>query len=131
MLDMQSLFLLAATCNEMNRVCNLESVWNLLCLRAWGPRMHSSLQLQANSLGWKRIVRELHTLEAVAWHPLKVFFEITGFLNLTYLVLVKPMKFIESEASMRCEALCMLTNACDLSREETKSITTRALHPWH
>jgi len=71
-LNFSGLAACAATCRRMRRLVESDAVWSVVCGRLWHTGDVASLERPARSLGWKRVAREIFTLEALHWRRLRV-----------------------------------------------------------
>nr|AML78404.1 putative LOV domain-containing protein [Xerophyta villosa] len=63
-----------SVCKRFYELTKNEDLWRMVCQNAWGSEATRALEAVpgAKRLGWGRLVRELTTLEAVAWRKLTV-----------------------------------------------------------
>lgn len=66
-LNMKALAAIGCTCRRLRRLGSLDVVWERVCQRLWGDSVVASMQREAQNLGWRRIAREMYTLEALTW----------------------------------------------------------------
>ena len=66
-LNLKGVAAMATTCRRMRRLAGGDPVWRSVCTRLWQPAAVASLERQARVLGWKRVAREIYTLEALHW----------------------------------------------------------------
>ncbi|KAJ6849762.1 adagio-like protein 1 [Iris pallida] len=61
-------------CKRLYHLTKNEDLWKMVCQNAWAGESTRALKIVpgAHRLGWRRLVRELTTLEAVAWRKLTV-----------------------------------------------------------
>jgi hypothetical protein len=59
-------------CVPRRVVTNAHGLWHELCIARVGAAATRDVAPYAARLGWTRVVRELHTLEAVGWDSIKV-----------------------------------------------------------
>nr|AML77805.1 putative LOV domain-containing protein [Sisyrinchium angustifolium] len=61
-------------CRRLYELTKNEELWKMVCQNAWAGESTRALEIVpgAHRLGWRRLVRELTTLEAVAWRKLTV-----------------------------------------------------------
>nr|AML79294.1 putative LOV domain-containing protein [Cymbomonas sp. BC-2016] len=72
-LDMQSILRAGSTCKYFRKVVKNDSLWRSLFTRFFcGPDTAKAVEPVARRLGWFRVVKELHTLNAVSWRSFKV-----------------------------------------------------------
>ena len=71
-LNLKGLAAMATTCRRMRRLAGGDPVWRCVCTRLWQTSAVSALERQARVLGWRRVAREIYTLEALHWRTRRV-----------------------------------------------------------
>nr|AML77912.1 putative LOV domain-containing protein [Lomandra longifolia] len=63
-----------SVCKRLNLLSKNEDLWKMVCQNAWASETTRALESvpAARRLGWRRLARELTTLEAVAWRKVTV-----------------------------------------------------------
>ncbi|PKU69589.1 Adagio-like protein 1 [Dendrobium catenatum] len=73
-LDPRDIASVGSVCKRLHHLTKNEELWRMVCLNAWGSETTNAIESvpAAKRLGWGRLVRELTTLEAVAWRKFTV-----------------------------------------------------------
>nr|AML77451.1 putative LOV domain-containing protein [Brodiaea sierrae] len=63
-----------SVCKRLYQLTKNEDLWKMVCQNAWASETTRALEAvpAAERLGWRRLARELTTLEAVAWRKVTV-----------------------------------------------------------
>nr|AML77049.1 putative LOV domain-containing protein [Asparagus densiflorus] len=63
-----------SVCKRLHQLSKNEDLWKMVCQNAWASETTRALEAvpAAKRLGWRRLARELTTLEAVAWRKVTV-----------------------------------------------------------
>jgi len=69
-LNLKGLAAIAATCTRMRALVSQSSVWRDALQRLWPPSAIAQLAAPAQLLGWRRVAREMYSLEALRWRRL-------------------------------------------------------------
>jgi hypothetical protein len=76
-LNIKGLASVACTCSRLKRLAHADAVWRAACSRLWSEPTLASLRMPVAHLGWRRMAREVITLEALQWRQLRVGGEVT------------------------------------------------------
>ncbi|KAL0922118.1 hypothetical protein M5K25_006080 [Dendrobium thyrsiflorum] len=73
-LDPRDIASVGSVCKRLYHLTKNEELWRMVCQNAWGSETTNAILSvpAAKRLGWGRLVRELTTLEAVAWRKFTV-----------------------------------------------------------
>ncbi|XP_020592224.1 adagio protein 1-like [Phalaenopsis equestris] len=73
-LDPRDIASVGSVCKRLYNLTKNEELWRMVCQNSWGSETTQALESvpAAKRLGWGRLVRELTTLEAVAWRKFTV-----------------------------------------------------------
>jgi clock-associated PAS protein ZTL len=71
-LNIKGLASIACTCRRMRRLAQADTVWRAACSRLWTEPALALLRNPVAHLGWRRMAREVFTLEALQWRRLRV-----------------------------------------------------------
>nr|AML78247.1 putative LOV domain-containing protein [Isoetes tegetiformans] len=65
---------LGLVCRRLNELTRNQDLWKLICQNAWGPDTTHALESvhTTENINWRRLARELTTLEAAAWRKFTV-----------------------------------------------------------
>jgi len=93
-LNLKGLAAVASTSRRMRRLAQCDAIWRTVCMRLWREPAVAGLERSALTLGWKRVAREVFTLEALHWrrrrvggavHPVRTNFSTCGLGDRVYI----------------------------------------------
>jgi len=69
-LNVKGLAAAACTCKRLAKLCAKSQVWKDVVHRLWPPAALRQLELPSRGLGWRRVAREVVSLESLRWRSL-------------------------------------------------------------